>query len=262
MHFVLEDKDSVVSAIGKTIAPGGGYVDTEEGDSLLVLEAQPSRRPVADGWPVKDYYVMNYRLRACGWILPQELGPCKLPQWDLGFAVAGNGALMAQLILRDSTGRNMLAGAWRQYEWPFGLTFRRKEAAMNNGVPTAIHMSLHDSRTSTACCGWGADDLESLARGLAIVFQGHGINCLQFHGFFRHDVYWFMSTRPVVCAAFDVRTMEIHSTPAHGSRACLGSGPMLEQVRFVVQCIGEARTKFILPCVRLHPYSVLHVTSD
>ena len=169
---------------------------------------------------------------------------------------------MAQLILRDSTGRNMLADAWRQYEWPLGPTSRRKEAAMNNGVPTAIHMSLHDSRTSTACCGWGAGDLESLARGLAIVFQERGVRCLQFHGFFRHDVYWFMSTRPVVCAAFDVRTMELHSTPAHGSKACLGSGPMLEQVRFVVQCIGEARTKLTLPRMRLHAYSALHIMTD
>ena len=140
----------VVLSTVTTFAPGGGYVGTNEGDSLLVLAAvQGPQNPAAgsDAWLHEssysaDVYVMNYRLHECGWIPRQKLNLCKLPQWDLGLAIATNGALMVQLILRDSLGKNMLENAWRQYEWPLGLTFYKKETAMRNGAPTAIHMSL------------------------------------------------------------------------------------------------------------------------
>jgi hypothetical protein len=206
-----------------TFASCGGYVGTNEGDSLLVLAVVQGPQMPADRLDAflhestyADVYVMNYRLHESGWIQQQKLSLCKLPQWDLGLAIATDGTLMVQLILRDSLDRNMLADAWRQYEWPTGLTFHKQEKAIRNGTPTAMHMSL--SQRCVPCDGskWGADDLELFAHRLALVFQECGGLRIDFNVLFRHDVCWLMSSRAVVCAAFNVRLMESVSADMSG----------------------------------------------
>ena len=227
----------MVAVATEAVCSDSGYISLAEDDIVLV---------VAESNDAEYAYVQLIHSDAVGWtrlslLRPAVLSP-NLPSFHLTFAIAPEGSLMCQLVVRDT----QLGDIY----WS-GVSF-----AGWSPVKRRPHISLNGKAPE-----WDAAYLELLISDLEGLYRAKTGRPLCFVTEIHHGRFWYTSREPIIIlTALGVRAVE---SPEHGGDKRVYFEPesqLIRQWRCVLLLLGQVACSRKYPQLGMRELGSLHLS--